>query len=414
MSESKQNENDKLEKSVVEEKMSADTKRMTTSSDMFFWDENNYSIYNYFRKTPSMLIASVSGMMAFFSAIINYATYLQNARELRLWNIDPAIISSSDKHIFYSLCLSAIFIFLSVFVSTILCDITFNFKPFHELLYRLKLQMSEVSREVKSGIKRMKKIKSLIEKKQKENNNEENQIYKSQLTEIEKSTLKIKKEFSERKKDIKKCKREYGKIIRVDLIISFIFLIILDSFFLSVNVYTNIWVNLLRIVIISVIQLVFYYLLGLFFTKISIRIAVKHYPDHDQAFKEKKDSLYRIESPIRKIKKHGIKSLFSNQALLTVFISAVLLIFTIFIYTFLPVGIEHKKNAKCITINEVKYVAVFTNSEIMVLEEAEINEKNIRIYTSKQMIVPINDVKYEIINFESIERIEQSDMDSPK
>ena len=77
--------------------MSADTKRMTTSSDMFLWDENNYSIYNYFRKTPSMLSASVSGMMAFFSAIINYAIYLQNARELRLWNIDPAIISSSDK-----------------------------------------------------------------------------------------------------------------------------------------------------------------------------------------------------------------------------------------------------------------------------------------------------------------------------
>ena len=67
---------------------------------------------------------------------------------------------------------------------------------------------------------------------------------------------------------------------------------------------------------------------------------------------------------------------------------------------------------KSVIIDETQYVAVYTDSESMVLEEVTIENGRAQVDTTKQLIIPIYGIKYEVIRFGEVERIESSVVDS--
>ena len=152
--EPKDNSNDFV---TIEEKSQDDAHAECDKSGKI---KDSYSVYNYLVKTPSVLIAALSGLLAMLSFIINYATYLKTARMLHYWGVDTSVISTTDQQFFYTFCFAIIFLLISIFVSGLIANSYISYAPFQECILRMKKEASLLK---KANAERVKSINKLQE-----------------------------------------------------------------------------------------------------------------------------------------------------------------------------------------------------------------------------------------------------------
>ena len=343
--------------------------------------EENYSIYNYLKKTPAVLIALVSGIVAILSFIISYAEYIQISHVLTYWNVDPSAVSGSNKQLFYTFCFAIIFLLIHIIANILIIRTVSYFSPISEIRKRIKNQISKL------------KNKNAAPQNNAPTGDSGNPVNEP---------LKVLNEYQKR---LKKCKIKFQESFNSVLYLTIIFILLFIStyaFYLTDFRSANDNMSL-NAFLYSVVQFVLYYLTARLSRHFSVKSAIKQHPEQTNDFSIIETKLSKLESSTGPTTKHTIKSFFSNNTILVIIFNALIVIVLLFLLIFGAKTTPAKK-FKSVDIDGVKYMAVYTNSETMVLEEAVINGNTVKILTNKQMIIPISGVKYEIVEFESVEK----------
>lgn len=82
-----------------------------------FDSTNNYKIYNYFKEHTSFLIASVSILVGFITALFQFIIYFFKQFELAMWNISMSEFDlSTTQNYYYSIIICISICFISIFL----------------------------------------------------------------------------------------------------------------------------------------------------------------------------------------------------------------------------------------------------------------------------------------------------------
>ena len=349
-----------------------------------------------------MFIAVISALLAILSFIINYILYLRTARILNYWNVDVTIISATDRFSFYVLCIATIYLFVTM-VATGLTAISFNrYVPFKAYLLCAKNKIRQLRNLNNSDIKRIKKLN-----KRNSNSSKEKQNNRKQVEELTSEVEKIKLDIRSIQNDLSKIKKDYNKAIRPNLVIVVLILIPTDFLIISSIITQNVFISMLYFVIICLTQFFLYYVVTLFITNIMVRKKIKQQREYKEALKNIQQEIFSAEYPIDMIKNHGIRSLFSNQSIITlIFEIAITILCFLIIASAFPISYKTNRKFKFIEQDSIKYVSVYSDSEIMVLEEVEITDGKAKIFTSNQRIIPTKDgISYKLVEFEKVEKM---------
>ena len=158
------------EKSVVETNMTDKKDEQITL--------NEYSIYDYLKKTPSVLIAALSAIVAVVTFFSKALAILSIQKELAFWGIDPAFSSFGGDSIIFRATASVLYSFGIILVSLWFSTTYEAYVPYK----RCEMALQYYIKSKKEEIKRIK------EKRNEENLSEEEVKYFNAFTMLCSST----------------------------------------------------------------------------------------------------------------------------------------------------------------------------------------------------------------------------------
>lgn len=353
--------------------MSEQLKEVTNSENSTQIDSSQiysdtYKLYDYFKLHPSICLACISGCIAICSFIINCLVFKQTQKELSYWNVDSALISSSSKQMLFSFTFTIIYFMIIPFINFFIKDVYIAYIPLSVRIKNLKVKNKFFKKRLK------------VCKKNCNNKDDKYEIIDlySELKDIEKYT--------------KQLKWDLLKILFKNIVLAYILTVISITLLISSNRTNNTKENILTLNIASVLVIVLY--------------CIVNYCLFHKVFKKiDKEDNYYPQFPSTKIFNIGIKSVFSDlnifACIMSVFVSIIL---TFLFGTASTDYVKKQKEFKTISVDNKEYVAVYTDSKNMVLEEVSINNNNAVVYINKQRVVPSDKYEFEIVKFNNVVR----------
>ena len=320
---------------------------------------SSFTIYEFFSEHTTILITLISAFIASLVVIITASLYIREAVCLRYWNISDSLIDISNRSRLYGGGIA--------FAASILMSIL-SIYTFHTFL--------SFNSYLPHNTKKKKRLKSL------------NKIV------VEKDDQYI-ADYKEIKKEIRKI-----SIISIGVLVKNYALpsIIIGGIMLTL--YQTAFTKFLDIVLIAFIILALPFLLN---GVQSILFYIKAYKNADVSLDRKLSDIKPY--PLEQIHNISIRNMFSNKAIKTQLLAVLLMVIVSFI-TFSSSNYLNVKSQKVFPIikNNKQYAIVYQNANYAVLEEATIANKTLFINTTKQKIVSVNELEYELITFDMVQK----------
>ena len=382
------------EKNVLDEK-----NEITTTNEQIEKKPNDsYSIYEYLKNTPSVLIAIFSGLIATISFLIKFSVHIQLSRQLSFWNVDPSVISNSSKQFFYIICFSFLLMIVSAAASSLLSK---TFSKYIVILAKI-IVLNKKNGFLKKLIKKKTVKKKTIKKGEKRISEEaELKEYNDCMNEI----IAI-------RKDTRKCKLSIlWKCILDVVIFAFLFLFI-NVIIVSFDYAKGFESVLVQSCIITAFEMILSFLLNYLFLYLKAYIVAKPcLKDFKLPIETiEKDEASNGNSVISKQTFYciGLKPALTNRKILVWLVcTSLYFILIITAHLFIPFSMENKE-FKLFSLDNQSYVSVFSNDEMIIVERAEIHDEILTVYTNEQKIIPIKSdaIAYKTIKVNSVEKIE--------
>ena len=324
---------------------------------------NEYSIYDYLKKTPSILIAGSSAVVATVTFLARLITNINIRKTLMFWNIDISNINTDNSALVFQSLMSIFYILLLVVTVISFDSIYKSYIP----------------------VKKCKFANKCLKK-----------ILKNKNT----------KEFEEYKKYIKSNKK-LRKTLNFSRFLKMIGVFILSFIGTSLYIFTSSTENKYLIVVIFICSII-QFLLFAILSKISN-------PIHKKEIKndcENGDYIKYIisECSYATEKKKPIREYFTNKNLaLSTFqiIASCLFLFILLIFT--PIkNISSSSNVQIASLNEQEYIVVYQDDEKFYMKEIEVvfNEDNesetLVIHKDKQKLLISDNIDIEIRKYDDI------------
>ena len=375
--------------------------------------ESSYSIYNYLKKTPSVLIALVSGCVAFVSFAINYISFLQDYKLAKYWDINTSIIKVSGDKALYTILFSFFLIVVSLMINGLLRHSFDAFTPYYNWHKYCRQRLKHTKKGLKQNKQRIQKIKKLKsqtktiigETPDSAATQDESEQAGSTLEDIDAEIDDTISENTNLKRDVKKAHRFNRVRFGINILIAFIAQYAVAYIYLITTQYQPVGQAWLFAAVLTVLWLILPCLLNYITMRRKYSKSKKTSEKHNKPtpiWNEDDDH----EFPIEKVVLHGVKKMMTNswfaQTAFCVVYSLVMLMLTIGIRNS---SYEDQKRFETVWIDNTQYVSVYSNSEIIVLEEVDINNGEAKIYLAKQRIVLPTDYPYEVITFDSVKQI---------
>lgn len=372
-------------------------------------NNNEYSIYNYLKEHPGLLVSLASAATLIFAFLFNLVLYLITSRYLNYWGItETSIIEINliQKSFMVAICVMLMVILI---LQKVISDAFFKYLKKMEVFYaekyyekKLKRRLCKTRRKIKKEKKKLKKVKDInVEEEQKRFVNSEEQLSSIQndLEMIRKSRRVVQWHF---------WKQIAIPFIVVGLLIfSFVYCVIFILFgsmvyqnmFLIAAAFTIYFVLLLQALQYVMMRLLFwkkvslYYSKGILVEKLEAEYAVKSILDDD----------------INQYFGFSIKEYFSNKHLAS-FTTQIVLWGIISFITFslaITSAIKDTKDYRIVSHEEKTHAIIYENSSYYYIEEAEIKGKTITIDSSIVKVIPKENVYYENKSFDSVNRLEK-------
>lgn len=351
-------------------------------------EKNEYSIYEYLKATPSVLITMASTLVALVTLFAKYITLISARKELTFWGIDSTYASIEAESFVFSVVISIVYSFLTVLV-TMLFTATYEAYLSYKKNYLL----------VKYYKKSQKSIVKEMRKRCKES--EDDSVAKQYCEDYDLISSTIKKLEQQSKKDL-----------FINSIPIFILLWINNFLFVignTANSNLKVWKQIL---VAFIIQIATLWLLSMFSRgKIVNRKKMKKECTDGALISEQIIKAEYKEYPMRSFFSRGIKKILNNMNIIFVIIILLINCFSLCISEILkPVVSE---NNACITyVDDIQYAIVYQKGNQYFLEEAEaewVQEKTevkciLKIYTNKQRILTTDDLSINICEYDNIKR----------
>ena len=354
---------------------------------------DQYSIIEYLIRTPSVMIAAVSGIIAVCAFLVEMASFLYEVKELDYWNIEWSILQEKSQPLFYYF-LFALFLSATTLIVSLVIRKSFQcYAPYSAILGYLK-------RRIKNCKKTIRTVARLTHRKLKKANDDSQEC--SKLDGSESELKKEKAELSALSKTVRKMRRYYLTDLVAHIVLSGAIVWIVYSFICRMfenDGYIPYYIFACGATVIH---------MGLYCLFEWIRMIIRARKDRKRL--ESKELSIEIamenaglsEYPIQNLAINGVKKNLSNSAIINALVSTLLsFIIAIAIMSF-PFLYRPKRTMKCVMLDNIQYVAVYSTSTIMVLEEAHIMGNTVKINTARQRVVPLSDVSYEMRRFVDI------------
>ena len=357
---------------------------------------DKYSIYNYLKAHPAVLITCFSGSVAVITFLSQLISYIVSKNILAYWNFDVAYASFADNNLIYSAIATIVYLAIITF-STI-----WFLKTSEVYLQRKKIFVigSLVCKKQKNHCadhqKRISKLKS------------KPTVDKKELFEIEKSVTSTQSELDELNNITRKLKRKarFSFWVNVLPILILVWLFgVVCAFVIAPKEDA-----IKCIVIFSVAQVLNYYWLFLLEqrTQINKKKLIKDIQSKkivDLIRESRSEQDYPIFSLF--VKGDGItNSAFVLQGISTLLAFVILILVSTFALTN---NAKFQKDFKIVDVDGDKYAVVYYADDTYYLEKAVIIDNKLIIITSKQRIINTSDISFSVQTFDDVVKIDIGD-----
>ena len=350
---------------------------------------NKYSIYDYLKNTPTVLIAAISALVAIVTFFAKFITLISSRRELIFWGFSSSYATFGSESIIYTVIFAILYSFL-VTVTIMLFTYTYEaFIQHQKGCILAKLYLKEEKYNKKRNTKKSKRGKDI---------------------ETEKACLERIGQIREVTKDVK-------ILTRKKFLFSFfvIFIIICVSSLLFATVVEN---SINEIWMVAVTLLIFQ-LLSLWVNKIIIKKSTisknelrKECKDVNfviKALKEQNHSEFSFDQMFR----GGFRFILYNSNIILIVVTIVLNCITLScgyaLSKYNP--IKSSNMFQTTMIEDIQYVIVYQDGEKYYLEESEVKFEEIEgeepkkilvVYTNRQRIITCDDIVIEVEKYDDI------------
>lgn len=340
--------------------------------------EESYSIYEYLKKNPAVLIAVVSGLIAIISTGLKLSSYFSHIGYLKSWNINAKFVSTSETYRLEDIGLSFAFLVVGLIYMILTDEAISVFKRKGDSLKPLKKEKKSIKHELKEYNKK---------KEISKNDKKINEMKKSQYDDIKNDIIRTKKES---KSEL------FRNLILYSLIFgSIVFIFFLRYSYTKESIILYILCSFVYIVIILVIPMFFFFILPLF-----IGFFKKNNKHGDD---ESKSKMY----PIKEMRNLEIKYFLSNENLFKVglLIFIISISFVVIEYSQGKKDAENLKNHICvIKYDEKDYAIIAQDTDNIIAERIVIKGSSADIYVNEQILIPKEKIEMEVHSFEKIHK----------
>lgn len=346
--------------------------------------EESYSIYEFLKNDTSVLIAVISGLVAIILAFLKLGSYLYHTAYLNYWNIDSRLLTTQELYWLENIIFSFVFMISCVIYIGLLS-------------------------ESASTLKKCNYYKKYANKLIKKANNQVKEL-KIQLSAAQ--DIEIKDNIAEEIKNIifkiESVKKERGKIkllARMQFIANAFFFSIVFGliFYVTLLQYSNSSKDGIKITVLLIIFMSIFITISSYFTTV---IDKQKMDDKCRSlFEENQKDVEIPMYPFRKLSKLGIKHYLSNK-----YIFKILFFMCVVLCSFLYIQSEQGKSyadkigskISITTIDETAYAIIAVDSDNIIAERIEINDKNAVVYVNEQIIIPKENIEMKVYTFENV------------
>ena len=400
-------------------------KEDTFSTDDYWGSK--YSLYDYFKNHTTLLIAVISGFVAFCTFCAYVSDYTIKTNSLQQFNLSKTLYQPNEKSILISFALSCVpLIIYSVLFFLYFYVFTTYFSNMQLARYT-NIQIADLKRRYNRSNKRFRRLKRFVHKGEdgikeyhkkgvltpKEYVDAVHEV-SGYLKDISERDLQIKELDNDRKKNLWEFRRLFFKSsgfieLLFPTLICWLY-IFLDNNVSDLKKYINIYVFSTVIVLIFIVLAI----VGALFVsnaKMSRKDVLSD--EKGELYEELHNQDMRV-SIFRQLLRKGIKQFFPNAVIVLVVFEV---LFATFTMAFLPNGIMAFANAHSSSINPSSssyrvnvvsfensiYAIVHQNGTQFYLEEATITEDNtLIIHTNKILFLNSSELQAETMNFNGV------------
>lgn len=360
-------------------------------------DRATYKILNYFKKEPSIGIACVSAVVVIVSFLINVAIYLREAAYLDYWELDIGYVFLSSPNQFYHVCGMVLHTIISAIALSIVNGAYEAFIPARKLIFLRRSKLKAISTDVRNAEKQLEQIRKKYSQKQTPQERMALRKCENVIKENKKKLVKVQKENKE-------LNLSMVTTLLVHLIISGILLWIDLTLYFALAGKTKyaVWVGLAFAILSDIVL----YGLAVFSHRKSLNKKQLRKADIgsiDVYIKEwyENEKKYPIELDWRFY-------LNDNNIAATLFSSILYVVLILCMFSAQGRSdAQHKDTFSVIKDNDQTYVSVYTTDEVAILERCVVDsigeELIVEIDTKKQKIIPLDDIEYEVMEFDRVE-----------
>lgn len=350
--------------------------------------KNNYSIYDYLIKNPSVLLAVISAGIAVVTFFAKLATLISSRKALSFWEFDSSYATFGNDSVLYTVIFAIMFSLLTSFSSMLFSYTVEAYVPRKRCHLMAKYILK--NKTLKKSRKKS-KHKKLIEQE------------KGLLETVEK--LKI-------------STKESKKLAFKDLFFNLFFVFVItffSSLLFAIVVDTN--SNIDTWIIAAAFLFVHFFILLLLYMMTEKRTLKrkeikKNYNDAEFIIKTY-DEINSKEYPFNYIFKNGFRSVLSNSNIIS---TCAMILISCFVlccmFSFTKTDyIDESIEFQITTIDGTPYAIVYKNDERYFLEEIEIKvndaestvkNNSLIIYTNRQRIITTEDISISVEKFQKI------------
>ena len=373
--------------------------------------KSHYSVFEYLKKQPALLTAVVSAVVIVVAFVMNLSVYSRTYRYLVYWGFSSDCISVSATNRVYVLVVMFIYALIQMGIQLFL-DKTFTVYADYRSLTLCLGQMHKLRRKrMRRSRRRIWNIKIklfLIKIINKTNKN----IYENFNNEIIKITNENRDFYAEEKR----IKKEIHnlRVLSIRSLVPSLLLVMLVAY-ITILILTSF--TGLRFGVTFILAGVFVtYILGLIFLlsyfekirpiKRKIR-KVKNECDKLDAIMLELDEEKKREYPIIEMSTQDPLHWVTNMNLLRMLFYVVFACLFVFLLSTFSAHIDtyNKKEFQITVLDEQEYVIIYRDENTYYMNEAIVNGTNIAIDTTKQRIVNLEDISYEVIEFSEVSKL---------
>lgn len=367
---------------------------------------NEHTLFEYFKEHTAFFVTCVSAMVAITSFVVRYAADRYVGFYLSYWNIHTGFSGNSSVGQINTIIIVIVNCAVYLILHALFSSSAEEYKHYNRLLSMLNWLTKEQDRKQKELRKQGKLLRKMLSKSN-ERSDEISMIYEKINTTS--SNIENNKRILAETLDAKSAYQKWLNSNVIKPLILSLFIVLLNTIFLFPVVKVGSYYDGIALIVFQLVITVLSFAVYYVPAYCSSKITKKKFQELDvEKFVEEMLDVDKHQFPLEKFFQKGLKSILTDSIIARAMAEGILLLMIV------PVmlswlGTEAatiKKEFQVVSDSSGTYAVIYNTGTEFIMEKAIIEEDSISIDTRIQRIISINDVIYEVLEFDSVQKID--------